>query len=252
MESLQNNIIIDQKQLKKDEKRKEKEKKHQQRLQKKLLRHYTSKMRFYKAVVFCLSGVLKLFFRIKVVGKENMLADGPCFVCCNHLSNWDPVFLAIAVKRPLHYMAKKEIFSVPVLKSIVSGLGAFPVDRENADITAIKTALNHIKYGNAIGIFPQGTRCLGMPPESLKIKNGTGMMVFRTQCDVVPVSIYTKGYKVSLFKPVYIEIGKPIKFEDYNAKAKSHEEYQRISDIIFDRICEQVNSYNDPDKALGE
>lgn len=203
---------------------------------------YTCKMRFYKFMVFCLTGAIRVCFRMKIDGKENMPKDGACFVCCNHMSNWDPIFLAVSLKRPVHFMAKKEVFSIPVLKNLLGALGAFPVDRETADITAIKTALTHINYGNALGIFPQGTRCKRKPPETLPIKSGTGMMVYRTQSDVVPVSIFTKGYKVSLFKPVYVTIGKPIKFEEYNAGEKSPEEYQRISDIIFGRICEQAKA----------
>lgn len=235
MENSQNNEVLTEK-----EKLKQK-KKHQKEFEKQN-KKYVSKMRFYKTVVFILSGIIRLLFRMKINGRENMPKDGACFVCCNHLSNWDPVFLAIAVKRPVHFMAKKEIFAVPVLGSIVTALGAFPVDREAADITAIKTALNHIKHGNALGIFPQGTRCVGKAPEELPIKSGTGMMVYRTESEVVPVSIYTKGYKVSLFKPVYVEIGKPISFEEYGAGEKSPEKYQRISDIIFDRICSQANA----------
>lgn len=224
-----------------NDKEKIKQQKKQQREIKKQNKKYTSKMKFYKVVVFCLTGLIRTVFRMKIEGRENMPEDGACFVCCNHLSNWDPVLLAISVKRPVHFMAKKEVFEIPVLKSLVTLLGAFPVDRETADITAIKTALNHIKHGNALGIFPQGTRCAGQPPETLPIKSGTGMMVYKTQSDVVPVSIYTKGYKISFFKRVCVKIGKPIKFEEYNAGDKSPEEYQRISDIIFERICSQAN-----------
>ena len=241
MENSQNNEVL-------TEKEKLKQKKKQQKEFEKQNKKYVSKMRFYRCVVFCLTGIIRVFFRMKIKGRENMPKSGECFVCCNHLSNWDPVLLAIAVKRPIHYMAKKEIFSVPVLRNLVTALGAFPVDRETADITAIKTALNHIKHGNALGIFPQGTRLVGEPPEKLPIKSGTGMMVYRTQSDVIPVSIYTKGYKVSPFKRVYVEIGKPIKFEDYNAGEKSPEEYQRIRDIIFNRICSQAKDSEKADR----
>ena len=235
MENSQNNVTV-------SEKEKLKLKKKQQKEIEKQNKCFNSKMRFYKVLVWILTGIIRVLFRMKINGRENMPKDGACFVCCNHLSNWDPIFLAISVKRPVHFMANKEIFSVPVLKNIVTLLGAFPVDRETADITAIKTALNHIKHGNALGIFPQGTRCRGKAPETLPIKSGTGMMVYKTESDVVPVSIYTKGYKIFLFKRVYVEIGKPIKFEEYNAGEKSPAEYQRISDIIFGRICAQVHA----------
>lgn len=203
-------------------------------------KQFTKKMRFYRTVVAPAGVFAKILFRTKVVGRENMPTDGACFVCCNHLSNWDPVLLAAAVKRPLHYMAKKEIFGVPVLSGIVKALGAFPVDRDNADVTAIKIALTHLKHGNAIGIFPQGTRCVGEPPETLSVKSGVGMMVYKTRDDVIPVSIYTKGYKVLPFRRIYVKIGKPIKFDEYGIAEKGLESYQKISDEIFDRVCSGV------------
>lgn len=200
-------------------------------------KQYESKMRFYKFAVALLTPVLKAIFRIKIEGAENIPQTGDIYVCCNHLSNWDPILLAVSSRRPIHYMSKKEVFKIPVIKSLLSLLGAFPVDRDNVDITAVKTALTHIKYKNAIGIFIQGTRCTGKDPESIGAKSGVGMLVYKTMSDVIPVSIYTKGYKVVPFKKVYVTIGKPIKYDEFSVGEKSPEEYQRMSNFVFDRIC---------------
>lgn len=198
-------------------------------------------MKLYRVLVKCLSGIIKTIFIIDVKGEENIKTDGPCLVCANHLSNWDPIFMAVTVKRPVFFMAKKEIFKVPVVSTLARKLGAFPVDRENNDFTAIKTAINHLKYGNALGIFPQGTRCRGKAPETMPIKNGIGLLVFKTEADVLPVSVYTKNYKVFWFKKVYINIGEPIKFSEYGEVERSPEGYQHISDIVFSRICALTN-----------
>lgn len=202
---------------------------------------YKNPMKLYKVLVKCLTGIIRVLFRVEVKGYENMPQNGPCLVCGNHLSNWDPVFMAISVKRPVFFMAKKELFKIPVLSSLVSALGAFPVDRENIDFTSVKTAINHIKYENALGIFPQGTRCIGKSPTTLPIKSGIGMITFKTESNVVPISIYTKNYRVSLFKKVYINIGEPIKYSEYSEIKRSPEGYQKISDYIFSRICELNN-----------
>lgn len=203
---------------------------------------FENPMRLYRSVIGAASVLCKLIFRMEIKGAENMPKEGACFVCGNHLSNWDPVLMAVAVKRPVHFMAKKELFKIPVLGSIVRTVGAFPIDRDGADLTAIKTALGHIKHGNPLGIFPQGTRCIGKSPEEIGIKNGTGMLVHKTEATVIPVSIYTKDYRIKLFRKVYVTVGKPITPEDYKPGEKSPEEYQRISDIIFDTICKQVNA----------
>lgn len=202
-------------------------------------------MRLYRFAVGLLSAPLRLLMA-DVRGTENMPREGACFVCANHISNWDPVLVAIAVKRPVHYMAKVQLFRVPILGKLLRTLGAFPVDRDAADIGAIKTALTHIKHEEPLGIFPQGKRYRGERPETKDIKNGVGMMVYRTHAPVVPVAIYTKDYKVRLFRRVYVRVGKPIEFEEFQAGAKSQEEYQRISDCIFDRIRALDESATDP------
>ena len=193
-------------------------------------------MRLYRTLVKFFSGFVRLLFLADIRGRENMPEEDACFVCANHMSNWDPVLVAVAVKRPVHFMAKKQLFEIPVFKHIVRALGAFPVDRDNADVTAIKTAFTHIKHGEPVGIFPQGRRFQGL--DASDVKSGTGMMVYRTQKAVIPVSVYTKDYKVRLFKRVYVNVGKPILFDEYAAGAKSPEEYQRISNVIFDRVRE--------------
>ncbi len=194
-------------------------------------------MRLYKFLSFIFSSFLKALFFVKVSGEENVPKSGACFVCCNHISNCDPVILSVSVKRPLRYMAKKELFNIPVLKQVITALGAFPVDRGKADIGAIKTSIALLEDGEAVGIFPQGRRCRGIKPTADGVKSGTGMMVYRTQVDVVPVAITTKNYKVRLFKRIYVNIGKPIKFEEYNVGERSSAEYQKISKEIFERIA---------------
>lgn len=169
-------------------------------------------MRLYRFAVGFLSGILRFLFFADITGAEHMPQSGACFVCANHISNWDPVLVAIAVKRPVHFMAKVQLFRIPVLGKLLRALGAFPVDRDAADIGAIKTALTHLKHDEPLGIFPQGKRMRGEVPQTKDIKSGVGMMVYRTEAPVVPIAIYTKDYKVRVFRRVHVHIGKPIAF----------------------------------------
>lgn len=193
-------------------------------------------MRLYRFAVGAISGLVRFLLCADIKGRENVPTEGAFFACGNHISNWDPVLMAIALKRPVHFMGKVELFRVPVLGKLLCALGAFPVDRDAVDIGAIKTALTHIKHDEPLGIFPQGKRYRGTRPETRDIKSGVGMMVYRTHAPVVPVAIYTKDYKIRLFRRVHVRVGKPIEFDEFDAGAKSPEEYQRISEIIFDRV----------------
>ena len=101
-----------------------------------------------------------IYFGYRIIGREN-IPEGGCVVCPNHIQLSDPPFAAVALshRTPLRLMAKKELFQGNKLFAwLIAALGAFPVDREGADITAIKTALSSVKAGQKLIIFPQGTR----------------------------------------------------------------------------------------------
>ena len=102
----------------------------------------------------------RIYFGYRIIGREN-IPEGGCVVCPNHIQLSDPPFAAVALshRTPLRLMASKELFQGNKLFAwLIAALGAFPVDREGADITAIKTALSSVKAGQKLIIFPQGTR----------------------------------------------------------------------------------------------
>ena len=101
-----------------------------------------------------------IYFGYRIIGREN-IPEGGCVVCPNHIQLSDPPFAAVALshRTPLRLMAKKELFQGNKLFAwLIAALGAFPVDREGADITAIKTALSSVKAGQKLIIFPQDRR----------------------------------------------------------------------------------------------
>ena len=107
----------------------------------------------------CVSAALHLYFGYKVIGREN-IPEGGCVICPNHSDVIDPPLVAAAMgnSHRIRLMAKKELFSGKFFGGLITWLGAFPVDRDRADITAIKTALQAVKDGRKLIIFPQGTR----------------------------------------------------------------------------------------------
>jgi 1-acyl-sn-glycerol-3-phosphate acyltransferase len=122
-----------------------------------------------------------------VKGLEHVPRTGPVLVVCNHLHNSDPILLSVALPRPLHFMAKKELFSIPVIASIIRKVGAFPVDRGRADRSAIRRADAVLAEGIAVGMFPEGTRS---PTRSLRRGHaGAGLLALRSGCPVLPAVI---------------------------------------------------------------
>lgn len=135
--------------------------------------------------------VIKLGFRIvtgyAVRGEDLVPAQGPFLLVVNHLHNVDPVLAAISCPRSVHFMAKKELFAVPVIGPAIRLVGAFPVDRGRADRSAIRRAKATLEQGIALGMFPEGTRSKsGGLKEGLP---GAGMIAVQSGAPIVPMAI---------------------------------------------------------------
>ncbi len=193
---------------------------------------------FFRVIYALLSGVVGLIFRIKVVNRQNEPEEGRYLVCANHISATDPIIVCYAFRRhQVHFMAKKELFKIPVFSGFIRMLGAFPIDRGGSDVGAIKTAVSIVDSGRALGIFPQGHRYPEQDPRETKTKNGAALISTRTSADVVPVYIWRKGNKAGAFKRTYVIIGEKIPFSEFEYDKDATGEYSRITDIIFDRVC---------------
>lgn len=134
----------------------------------------------------CVSAALHGYFGFKVIGRENIPAGG-CVICPNHSDVIDPPLVSAAMgnSHRIRLMAKKELFSSRSFGNLITWLGAFPVDRDRADITAIKTALQAVKDGCKLIIFPQGTR----DAAEGETKEGAAMLALRTRAPIVPVYV---------------------------------------------------------------
>ncbi|MBR5308840.1 MAG: 1-acyl-sn-glycerol-3-phosphate acyltransferase [Clostridia bacterium] len=186
---------------------------------------------------------LRTLFRAELVNADKEPSGG-VLVCSNHLSLVDPIVIVSSFKNPVCFMAKKELFKIPLVGSIIKLFGAFPVDRGNVDLNAMKKAISLLEDGNMVGMFPQGTRYAGVKPRETDVKSGAGMIVVRAHIDVLPVAVITKNNKFGLFKKNYVVIGDVIKYESFNNPEKTREEFNRISAEIFDKICDLHEKYS--------
>lgn len=151
------------------------------------IRHGTLQGRWFRLTRGLLLGLLKPLLRLKIEGMEHIPREGPLLVVCNHLHNSDPILVSVALPRPLHFMAKKELFSIPVIAQIVRRVGAFPVDRGKFDRSAIRRAEAVLAAGIAVGMFPEGTRSVTRALR--KAHPGAGMIALKTGVPVLPAVI---------------------------------------------------------------
>lgn len=189
--------------------------------------------RFLKATI---GPIIKFCMRVKTFGSENEQKNGALIVCANHTAMLDVLSLAVSFKRQLRFLAKRELFKIPLLSQLISALGAYGVDRGKGDIGAIKKTLSILGEENIVAVFPQGTRYAGVDPAQTEIKSGVGMMVYRSKADVQPVFIRVKHYKYRFLRKKEVIIGKPIKYEEFGFANGGTDEYEKAARLVFDRI----------------
>ncbi|MGI6527249.1 MAG: lysophospholipid acyltransferase family protein [Caldicoprobacterales bacterium] len=175
--------------------------------------------------------IIYLLFWPKVRGKENLPAQGSTIIYSNHTSLFDPVILACLLPRKIHFMAKKELFRFPPAGAILRRVGAFPVKRGSADMTAIKTALRTLKEGKVFGIFPEGTRSKSGNLQTFT--HGVAAIAQKSKAVAIPVSI-TGEYKI--FRPIQVTIGKPLNLEQYYNKKANSELLDQISEEMSEAV----------------
>lgn len=163
---------------------------------------------FYKIVRFVCIIATKIFFRPKFIGLDNIPKDGSFIFASNHTSMFDPVPIICISKRRVHFLAKKELFKFP--QSIIfSHLELIPVKRDNNDKEALDTAINYLKNGSIVGIYPEGTRERGRG--LLDFKYGTIKMAKETDCPIIPVgisgsyNIFKNDLCFKFERPIYIK-----------------------------------------------
>jgi len=143
--------------------------------------------RAYRITRVVVQMVLPLLGGITVIGGENIPESGPVILAPNHRAYMDPPYLSMVTKRQLRMMAKEELFVVPLLGPLIKALGAFPVKRGSADRSAIRRAMDELKAGHVLGIFPEGKRA---DPGTLEpAEKGFALIAKQTGVPIVPIAL---------------------------------------------------------------
>lgn len=165
----------------------------------------------YILVYIIIGPYFNFFYKIKIEGEKNIPEGKSFIVAANHMSYMDPMLVSYAVARPIAFMAKEELFHVPVLAQYIQQLGAFAVNREKFEIATIRSAKEVLATKKWImAMFPQGTRIA--PGKIGKINQGFAYIAKMTNAEILPVSITgADKYNFIPFKgQITVKIGKPM------------------------------------------
>ena len=184
----------------------------------------------YDLAKYSFWGVFGTVWRMRAYGTENVPKTGPLIVACNHVSYFDPPVLGTTCPRRISYMAKEELFRIPVLGPAIRAVGAYPVDREGSATSAIKRSVEVLRQGGVIGIFPEGGRARGDQSEA---RGGVALLASLGKAPVVPARLVgtdqAKGF--AQFRAYF---GRPLTLPQ-DRKA-SREEMANFTDAVMRAI----------------
>lgn len=188
-----------------------------------------------------------IIYRPKVIGKENIPKEGNAILCANHVHVWDSVTIIVMLKRKVNVLAKQELFNGNKIgRWFEKVAGIYPVNRESADLGAMKTSLKLMKNKELLLIFPEGTR--NGIAKGKKVKKGAVMIAATTQSPIIPIGVQ------GTFKPfrrVTINIGKPIDYAQYKKETKDKEKMQELANELMEEII-KLRDDEKGRKALSE
>ncbi len=192
--------------------------------------------------------LFRIWFKVVIIGKENVPDKGGYIIIANHQNYLDPIYMSFGLKRQIRFMGKAELFRTPVLKWIYYGIGGFPVERGKGDNAAIDKSLEIIKSGQILGMFPEGTR--SKDGEPLRAKSGVALISNATNADILPCGLrYSRG--IAFRSQVTISYGELIPYEDLKfTDERGPREIKYATKYMFSKVLNLIGKGENNDNSM--
>jgi 1-acyl-sn-glycerol-3-phosphate acyltransferase len=197
---------------------------------------------YYLVGWICFRALYRFYFRWRVYNPERVPLEGPVILAANHASFLDPPLVGSGVKRGINYLARENLFSIPVVGWILLRWQVVPVDREGGGAKGLKAILDRLLDGGAIILFPEGTRT--RDGKLQPARSGIGLTVIKSDSPVVPVRVFGTfeafGRHMKIPRPhrVAVKYGRAMPFEQLRAEAKICSK-QRLKEI-YKQVADEI------------
>jgi 1-acyl-sn-glycerol-3-phosphate acyltransferase len=202
---------------------------------------------YYLLGWICFRALYRFYFRWRVYNPERVPLKGPVILAANHASFLDPPLVGSGIKRGINYLARENLFNIPVIGWILQRWQVVPVDREGGGAKGLKAILDRLLDGGAIILFPEGTRT--RDGKLQPARSGIGLTVIKSGAPIVPVRVFGtfeafgRHMKIPQPRRVAVKYGRPMPFERLRAesrlcsKQRLKEIYQQVADEIMAEIA---------------
>ncbi len=198
-----------------------------------------------------------VFWDLKVYGVEHVPVTGGALLLSNHLSFLDPAVIGVQLRRPASYLAKSELFEVPVFGRVIPKLNAFPVRQGAGDIGAVRETIKRLKEGRVLTVFPEGARSLS--GELQPLQGGFTLIVRKAGVPIIPVGIegsyqaWPRGQALPRTNPVRVKFGPALHVQEMKPAEIVTTVERAIAGLIADlrAMKEQEEETDLPRHAIG-
>lgn len=182
----------------------------------------------------------RMIFSMRVIHPERMVESGPLLIAVNHSSFFDPPLAGICSRRGVYYLARKTLLKWPFFGPLFPAMNVIPVERDGNDMSALREVIKKVKDGNAVLLFPEGTRSVDGHLQPARA--GIGLVIAKTGAPVLPMRIFgayeafPKNAHRFQLSQITVVIGEPIRFTAKEISNTSRETYQLLSNRVMEAI----------------
>jgi 1-acyl-sn-glycerol-3-phosphate acyltransferase len=207
---------------------------------------------WYRFAELTLRPPLALWFNWRFEGLEHIPREGAVLVACNHISYFDPLahgYMLVKARRRPRYLAKKELYTNPVLRSLLRGTRQIPVERGSGSAAPVEAARQALKEGEAVIVYPEATITTNADYSPMQGKTGIARLTLSAAVPVLPIAVWGSQHiwqrsgrqSLEFGRPIWLKAGAPTDFSQFEEDQADPRTLRNVTDMVMDELTRLVN-----------